>query len=67
MCNRNQLLLPRRLQRIQPRDIGAHPETGAMIQAGIGRFGPYLKTGAQYKTLPHGDDVLKSSSTAPWR
>jgi len=26
-----------------PRDVGSHPETGVMIQAGIGRFGPYLK------------------------
>ncbi len=41
-----------------PRDIGAHPESGEMIQAGIGRFGPYLKHGAAYKNLPAGDDVL---------
>lgn len=41
-----------------PRDIGAHPETGVMIQAGIGRFGPYLKMGTQYKTLGADDDVL---------
>ena len=41
-----------------PRDVGPHPETGVMIQAGIGRFGPYLKMGPQYKTLPPDDDVL---------
>ena len=41
-----------------PRDIGAHPETGAMIQAGIGRFGPYIKHGATYRSLPPDDDVL---------
>lgn len=41
-----------------PRDVGAHPETGVMIQAGIGRFGPYLKMGPQYKTLTPDDDVL---------
>ena len=41
-----------------PRDVGAHPETGVMIQAGIGRFGPYLKVGPQYKTIPPDDDVL---------
>jgi DNA topoisomerase-1 len=41
-----------------PRNVGAHPETGEMIVAGIGRFGPYLKIGPRYKTLPEGDDVL---------
>lgn len=41
-----------------PRDVGAHPETGDMITAGLGRFGPYLKMGSQYKTLTQDDDVL---------
>lgn len=41
-----------------PRDVGAHPETGVTIQAGIGRFGPYLKMGPQYKSLTPDDDVL---------
>jgi DNA topoisomerase-1 len=41
-----------------PRDVGPHPETGVMIQAGIGRFGPYLKMGPQYKSLTADDDVL---------
>ena len=41
-----------------PREIGAHPETGAMILAGIGRFGPYLKLGPAYTSIPAGDDVL---------
>ena len=41
-----------------PRDIGTHPESGEMISAGIGRFGPYLKMGSQYKTLAPDDDVL---------
>jgi DNA topoisomerase-1 len=41
-----------------PRDVGPHPETGEMITANIGRFGPYIKMGAQYKTLPADDDVL---------
>ena len=34
-----------------PRDIGLHPETGEMIQAGIGRYGPYLKVGPAYTSL----------------
>lgn len=41
-----------------PREIGPHPETKAMITAGIGRFGPYIKMGSQYKSLAEGDDVL---------
>ncbi len=41
-----------------PREVGPHPETNAMITAGVGRFGPYLKMGSQYKTLAEGDDVL---------
>ena len=41
-----------------PREIGIHPETGQPITAGIGRFGPYLKLGPVYKSLPKDDDVL---------
>ena len=40
-----------------PRDVGAHPETGQMITAGIGRFGPYVKHGSNYVSLKE-DDVL---------
>ncbi len=42
-----------------PRDVGSHPETGKMIQAGIGRFGPYLKHDGQFSSLPKDDDVLQ--------
>ncbi len=41
-----------------PRELGPHPETGEMITAGIGRFGPYLKHGPVYKSLAQDDDVL---------
>ena len=41
-----------------PRDIGAHPETGEMIQAGLGRFGPYLKYQGKFASLKD-DDVLE--------
>ncbi len=41
-----------------PRDIGIWPETGDMIQAGIGRFGPYLKYNGIFLSLKGDDDVL---------
>jgi DNA topoisomerase-1 len=41
-----------------PRDVGAHPEDGEMIIAGVGRFGPYVKHGKTYANLEEGDDVL---------
>ncbi len=41
-----------------PRAIGPHPESGETIYAGIGRFGPYLKMGSTFKSIPKDDDVL---------
>ena len=41
-----------------PREIGAHPETGKPITAGIGRFGAYVKHDGVYRTLPRGESVL---------
>ena len=41
-----------------PREIGRHPETGNPIVAGIGRFGPYLRHGEAFVSLPRDDDVL---------
>lgn len=43
-----------------PRDVGLHPETGEMIQAGIGRFGPYLLHQKVYSSIrkSDGDDVM---------
>jgi DNA topoisomerase-1 len=41
-----------------PREIGKHPEDGAPIIAGIGRFGPYVKHHKTYANLEPGDDVL---------
>ncbi|MGE3477012.1 MAG: type I DNA topoisomerase [Rhodospirillaceae bacterium] len=42
-----------------PREIGVDPESGEMIVAGIGRFGPYLKYGDKYQSLGKDDDVLE--------
>ena len=41
-----------------PREIGPHPESGEMISAGIGRFGPYLKLGGAYISLGPDEDIL---------
>jgi DNA topoisomerase-1 len=41
-----------------PRHVGIHPETKAPIEAGIGRFGPYIKMGSVYGSLDRDDDVL---------
>jgi DNA topoisomerase I, bacterial len=41
-----------------PRQLGPHPESGEMISAGLGRFGPYLKMGDVYVSLKGDDDVL---------
>ncbi|MBV8399115.1 MAG: type I DNA topoisomerase, partial [Acetobacteraceae bacterium] len=41
-----------------PRLIGIHPETREPIEAGIGRFGPYVRMGAIFGTLDRDDDVL---------
>ena len=51
--------LSRALQLLElPRAIGRDPQTGNAISAGIGRFGPYLKSGDLYVQLPPGEDVL---------
>ena len=41
-----------------PRPVGEHPDNKEMILAGIGRFGPYLKHGASFTSIPPDDDVL---------
>ena len=41
-----------------PRAIGTHPETGEKIEAGIGRFGPYVRMGAIFGSLERDDNIL---------
>ena len=41
-----------------PRDIGEHPETGKMIKAGIGRFGPFVQHDGKYASIPKDEDVM---------
>jgi DNA topoisomerase-1 len=41
-----------------PREVGPHPSDGAMILAGLGRFGPYLKHGTEYRSLANTEELL---------
>jgi DNA topoisomerase I len=41
-----------------PRPVGNHPEDGELIEAGIGRFGPYVKHGSKYANLPDVEEVF---------
>jgi DNA topoisomerase I len=40
-----------------PRQLGTHPESGLPVTAGLGRFGPYVKHGDEFRSLEPGDDV----------
>jgi len=42
-----------------PREVGPHPEDGEMIEAAIGRYGPYVKHGKTYANLPSADEVFE--------
>jgi len=41
-----------------PRPVGEHPQTGDLIEASIGRFGPYLKYQGKFASLPKDEDIL---------
>jgi DNA topoisomerase-1 len=41
-----------------PRKIGVHPTTGEDVLAANGRFGPYVKTGTDTRSLPEGVSPL---------
>jgi DNA topoisomerase I len=40
-----------------PRTLGAHPESGKEVQAGIGRFGPFVVHDGDFRSLAADDDV----------
>ncbi len=41
-----------------PRDVGKHPESGKMISAGLGRYGPFLLHDGSYANLESIEDVF---------
>ena len=41
-----------------PREVGKHPADGVLVEAGIGRFGPYVKHGAVYANIPEVEEVF---------
>ena len=41
-----------------PREVGNHPDDGAIILAGIGRFGPYVQHSGTYANLDSPEEVF---------
>ncbi len=41
-----------------PREIGPHPADGVIIEAAIGRYGPYVKHGRVYANLTDPEEIL---------
>ena len=41
-----------------PREIGKHPEDGEVVEAGIGRYGPFVKHGRLYANIKEVDEVF---------
>ncbi len=41
-----------------PRDLGVHPESGDPVLAGLGRFGPYVKHGDDFRSLETEEELF---------
>lgn len=41
-----------------PKKIGGHPETDELMTIGIGRFGPYVKCGDVFASIPKNEDMF---------
>ena len=41
-----------------PRQVGMHPETNTMIEANLGKFGPYIKHDGTYANVENIEDVF---------
>ena len=47
-----------------PREVGAHPESGLLITASIGRYGPYLLHDGKYARLSSTAEVFETGMNA---
>jgi DNA topoisomerase-1 len=47
-----------------PREVGVHPETGNLITASIGRYGPYLAHDGKYARLKSTAEVFETGMNA---
>jgi DNA topoisomerase I len=57
--NAAELTLEKALQLLSlPREVGAHPESGLPITAGIGRYGPFVLHDGKYANLPDVEEVF---------
>ncbi len=41
-----------------PKALGNHPETGEVVEVGIGRYGPFVKHQRMYASIPKGEFLL---------
>jgi DNA topoisomerase-1 len=41
-----------------PREIGSHPDDGVLVESNIGRFGPYVKHGGDFRSLESEEQVF---------
>ena len=44
-----------------PRTLGRDPESGEEVKAGLGRYGPYVARGREYRNLPSADRLFSVS------
>lgn len=44
-----------------PKVLGPHPETGEILSVSLGRFGPYVKCGSVFASIPKGEDMFTVS------
>ena len=44
-----------------PKTIGLHPSSGVPIEIGIGRYGPFVRQGRVYASLPKGDNLFETT------
>jgi DNA topoisomerase-1 len=51
--------LPEALQLLSlPINLGKNPENGEDVQVGLGRFGPYVVSKGEFRSIPKGDNIF---------